>query len=245
MTEPKGLASALAQLQTQLPKIGKAKTANTGTYSYAFADLAAVSAQIMPLLGKLGMSFTARPTYNDAGVFVLAYRLWHSSGEMLEGEYPLPTGTPQTVGSAITYGRRYSLCAITGVAPEDDDDGAAAQSHAHQQQTAQRPAAPRKRSAYDRGSPADKPAGLENDAPITSIPKLFTRLQITLKNYGITEHDARVAYCADAIGRPDLDSTKGLTVAEGGRIIDQLEAELAKGTDVSPDDPTLDPDYQP
>jgi hypothetical protein len=57
--------------------------------------------------------------------FVLAYKLLHVSGESVAGEYPLPTGgTPQALGSAITYGRRYALCAVTGLAPEDDDDDA-------------------------------------------------------------------------------------------------------------------------
>jgi hypothetical protein len=36
-------------------------------------------------------------------------------------ELPVPTVTAQTLGSAITYLRRYALAAITGVAPEDDD----------------------------------------------------------------------------------------------------------------------------
>lgn len=243
MTDTPGLAAALAELQTKLPKIGKAKTANTGTYSYAFADLAAVSAQIMPLLGQLGMSFTARPTYNEAGAFVLAYRLWHTSGEMLEGEYPLPTGTPQTVGSAITYGRRYSLCAITGVAPEDDDDGAAAQSHAHQQQTAQPKPAARKRSAYDRGSPADKPAG----GTLTISKRQLAALHIRLGEYGIggkDNRDAALAYMSDVTGRT-VESSTTLTETEFRTVMDRLADELAKGTDVPPDDPTLDPDYQP
>ena len=34
----------------------------------------------------------------------------------------MPNGTPQTIGGAITYARRYALLAVTGVAPDDDDD---------------------------------------------------------------------------------------------------------------------------
>jgi hypothetical protein len=34
--------------------------------------------------------------------------------------------TPQAMGSAITYARRYALSAIVGIAPDDDDDGNAA-----------------------------------------------------------------------------------------------------------------------
>jgi hypothetical protein len=127
------LAAALAEFQTQLPEIQKSQTAKVDTkqgpgYSYTYADLAGISKIVMPLLGKLGLSFTCKPTYaGEPPRFVLAYSLLHQSGESIDGEYPLPTGgTPQALGSAITYGRRYCLCAVTGVAPEDDDDGARA-----------------------------------------------------------------------------------------------------------------------
>src|SRR5690606_31859835 len=79
---------------------------------------------VLPLLGKHGLSFSARPTLDEAGRFVLAYSLRHESGDSEDGAYPLPTtGTPQQVGSAITYARRYALCAVTGVAADEDDDG--------------------------------------------------------------------------------------------------------------------------
>lgn len=138
MAETKSLAEALAMLQTRLPEIKKDQTANTGSYSYTYADLAQVSRAVLPVLGGLGLSFSAKPTMSN-GQFVLAYRLLHVNGDEDTGEYPLPTGgTPQSMGSAITYARRYCLCAVTGVAPEDDDDGAAAQAE-HRYQ-ASRPA---------------------------------------------------------------------------------------------------------
>jgi hypothetical protein len=129
------LAAALAELQTHLPQIRKDQTGKVeGTtkegkafsYTYSYADLSGISEAIMPLLGKLGLSFIAKPTLNSEGKFVLAYALLHESGEREDGAYPLTGSTPQQIGSAITYGRRYCLCAITGVAPEDDDDGARA-----------------------------------------------------------------------------------------------------------------------
>ena len=120
------LFKALAQLQAELPKVGKGNTADTGTYKYKYADLSDVSEAIMPRLGKHGLAFMAKPTMVD-GSFVLAYSLVHSSGEREDGVYPLPDkGTPQQLGSAITYARRYCLSAVTGVAAGEDDDGAAA-----------------------------------------------------------------------------------------------------------------------
>lgn len=131
------LASALAELQKQLPEVRKGETAEVqtkagGKYTYQYADLADVSAAVLPRLAGVGLSFSSKPTL-DEGEFGLAYTLRHTSGEQDQGWYPLPDPTrhtPQEIGSAITYARRYTLCAITGVAPGgDDDDGQAASRH--------------------------------------------------------------------------------------------------------------------
>jgi hypothetical protein len=70
------------------------------------------------------------PTIDGDGNFVLRYELLHVSGQSRVGCYPLPatTSKAQELGSAITYGRRYCLSSVIGIAPDDDDDGAAAQS---------------------------------------------------------------------------------------------------------------------
>ena len=57
-------------------------------------------------------------------------RLLHKSGQFLEGTLDVPAlgrngYDAQSVGSAITYGRRYALMAMLGIAPEDDDGNAA------------------------------------------------------------------------------------------------------------------------
>lgn len=128
MSETKTLAEAIVLLQTRLPRVGKGETANTGTYSYSYAGLDSITEKLMPILGEVGLAFVAKPTLNSDGKFVLAYKLIHVCGDKDEGEYPLPSGTPQQVGSAITYARRYCLLAVTGLAPTgDDDDGKAAE----------------------------------------------------------------------------------------------------------------------
>lgn len=137
VTESAGsLASALAQVQMQLPKIGKGSTAKivtptSGTYTYSYADLASIHQAVLPLLGKYGLSWMTFPTFDDNGTFVLRYELLHVSGDKREGFYPLPEVTvkAQALGSAITYARRYTISSVIGIAPDDeDDDGAAAQS---------------------------------------------------------------------------------------------------------------------
>lgn len=138
MDRPATFAAAMAELQTRLPHIGKDQAAvmpgkeGRGTWGYRYADLAAVSRELLPVLGSLGLSFTACPTLTGDGKFVLHYALSHSStneGDVIgaQGDYPLPAGgTPQAIGSAITYARRYCLCAVTGAAATEDDDDAAA-----------------------------------------------------------------------------------------------------------------------
>ena len=137
MTEPgrpATFAAAMAELQTRLPRIGKDSAAvmpgkeGRGTWGYKYANLAAVSRELLPVLGSLGLSFTACPTLTGDGKFVLHYELLHEADDRgASGDYPLPaSGTPQAIGSAITYARRYCLCAVTGAAATEDDDDAAA-----------------------------------------------------------------------------------------------------------------------
>lgn len=132
--ETSSLADALSRVQSKLPHVGKDKTADTGKYAYKYADLADIAQALMPVLAAEGLAWAARPTLQD-GQFVLAYSLMHGpSGEREDGAYPLPDpsrATPQQVGSAITYARRYCLTAVTGLAVGgEDDDGAAASTQA-------------------------------------------------------------------------------------------------------------------
>jgi hypothetical protein len=52
--------------------------------------------------------------------------LAHSSGEWLSSDWPVcsisDTGTPQRMGAALTYARRYALFTLVGIAGEDDLD---------------------------------------------------------------------------------------------------------------------------
>jgi hypothetical protein len=127
MTKHETLAAALAAFQASLPAVHKgAKGQVPGKRDYKYADLADMSATVLPALAAQGLSWMTLPTMNDHSQFVLRYELLHESGQSRTGEYPLPTGTAWEVGSAISYGRRYCLSAVTGVAADEDDDGAMA-----------------------------------------------------------------------------------------------------------------------
>jgi len=209
MTET--LASALAQLQKNLPRITKGETAvvptkSGGSFKYTYAGLGHVSDVILKAMGALGLSWVTKPTLNEQREFVLAYKLQHISGGEETGEYPLPKGTPQEMGSAITYARRYCLCAVTGVAPDDDDDdGAAAQKAA---------AAPRRRPAPE---PVDTGPTLITPSQMRKMQALFTRC-------GITDPQAKRDYAAEVIGHP-LESATQLTTVEAAHVIDRITSD--------------------
>jgi len=135
MEEPTAsLRSALAAFQAELPRVAKGSV--NDHFRSKYADLDDVTSVVVPLLAKHGLAWTCVPTANDAGAFGLRYSLLHgASSASIEGWYPLPDPQsvgPHAVGSAITYARRYTLLAVTGVAAGDDDDGNGAQA-AHQE----------------------------------------------------------------------------------------------------------------
>ena len=182
MSKHESLAAALAAFQAEIPTIGKTNTAKVPTktgpgYSYTYADLATVTAVVLPLLAAHGLAWTAAPTVAESGGLVLDYRLMHESGESVGGQYPLQGGSPQQVGSAITYARRYCLTAVTGVAPTDDDDDAAAAQHAYNARPAPtaRPEpvrAPSGASAAVAAHRAESDAPSMSDADILAIKSL-------------------------------------------------------------------------
>ena len=123
------IAAALVAVQGELHAVKKDNTADAGKYSYTYADLASVWDTIRPLLSKNGIAVVQMPEdVVDGNTIRLRTMLLHTSGEYLTSTLPMPFAdvSPQAVGSALTYARRYALCAMLGVATEDDD-GAAAQ----------------------------------------------------------------------------------------------------------------------
>ena len=85
--------------------------------------------------------------------------LMHSSGQWMRSNVSVRAAKPdaQGLGSAITYLRRYSLCAMVGIAPGDDDDGNAASADQGSVKS-NRPAPPKK--------PVEKPALKPTDVVI-------------------------------------------------------------------------------
>jgi hypothetical protein len=132
-TRMKDWAEAFTAAQAELPPIGKRHEATIptktgGGYSYKYADLNDVLEAVRPVLNKHGLSIS-QSTVSEEGRIGVVTRIYHTSGHVETfGPLLLPAGgDARSAGSAITYARRYGLCAALGIAPDDDDDGAAAE----------------------------------------------------------------------------------------------------------------------
>lgn len=124
MTDSPGLLDAMVAVQSEAPTLPK--NATNPHYNSKFVPLDTIVEQIGPLLAKHNLVWTACPVRDEHGDPALRYRLSHApSKEFIEGVMPLLLAKEdsQGMGSAITYARRYSLCAVLNLVADDDDDG--------------------------------------------------------------------------------------------------------------------------
>ncbi len=136
----KELAAALCEVQKEIR--GYAEDSNNPFFSSTYGDLTSVWKAIRKPLTDRGLSVVQTLEHCDpmpelperknkdgdilpppGDAIAIDTMLLHVSGEWISGRLEVRPDKPgpQAVGSAITYGRRYSLAAIVGIAPEDDD----------------------------------------------------------------------------------------------------------------------------
>jgi hypothetical protein len=120
---------ALAMMAGAMPAIAENGRGHNATKYAKWED---IQAAITPVLGQHGFALSFRTKVEEKAIRITAI-LAHREGHTEENELLLPADNSgsknavQAVGSSITYGFRYTACALlniqTGVA---DDDGKAA-----------------------------------------------------------------------------------------------------------------------
>lgn len=137
------LATALAKAQSEI--VGAKKDSENPFFKSKYADLAACWDACREALSANGLAVIQTTQRGepvtiqwetmdkesgevtqykvDTVETVIVTTLLHSSGQWISSHLPMipRDASPQGVGSAITYGRRYGLCAMVGVAQVDDD----------------------------------------------------------------------------------------------------------------------------
>lgn len=130
------LNKALANFHKELKQ--PMKDANNPFFKSKYVPLENVVEAIDDVAPKFGLTYSQYPVTTDDGKVGISTVLLHESGEFIE--YPPATtkpdkNTPQGVGSALTYMRRYSLSAVFGITSDQDDDGNEASGNAKAKQT--------------------------------------------------------------------------------------------------------------
>lgn len=144
------LAAALSKAQSKFQPAAKNKT-NPHLKS-KYADLVAVTEACKAPLAEAGLSYSQIVESERAEVTCITV-LMHGSGQWIAGRLTLhgKDASPQAMGSAITYARRYGLSAMLGIVTDEEDDGEAAQAQ---------PAKKAENSEYKRISVSEpKPVG--------------------------------------------------------------------------------------
>jgi hypothetical protein len=194
------LAASLAKAQATI--VGAVKDSDNPFYHSKYADLATVWEACRAALTANGLAiiqtprttfstapeietFTARSGETRSRVKVattveLTTLLVHASGEWASGTVAAmcANADPQSIGSAITYLRRYGLAALVGIAQVDDDgEGAVTTKTSNGSTSTSDPA--RKATA------AQLPASVQPASLLTLTDAQETRLKGLMQQHGV------------------------------------------------------------
>ena len=196
----KHLLIAFAKAQAEF--LTAIKDAANPFHKTHYADLNSVMHACMPALRTHGMVLF-QPAHSDGEVVTVTTLLVHcDSGEYIGsalGCRPTPN-TPQGVGSAITYARRYSLQSLVGLLADDDDGNAASGKNTKDDPRRPAPAAapaPPPRSAAE--APAAQAQLTLVQRAKAALARIEARIGKEAANKEITEF--KVGYTRDAKGR--------------------------------------------
>lgn len=192
---PFAKAFVAAQMATEAVK----KAATNPAFKSKYADLSEVVEAVVPALNKAGIGVMQFPSFNGDLVGVTTI-LMHESGASVTGTLHLrpSKSDPQGVGSAVTYGRRYSLLAMTGAAPEDDDGNSAS-------------------------GPRQQPAKHEAPKPPT-LAERADRFVTTLRGLETATERERAYKLASKL-LADLDASDPERLVEINRLYEDMQAE--------------------
>ena len=117
------LSQALSKAQSEMK--GAEKKSTNPFFNSGYADLHTVIEASLPYLTKYGLS-VIQGNEGKPGEFYVTTMLLHESGQWIKSKLKMPIekATAQSIGSTITYGRRYGLSAMVGIAQYDDDGNA-------------------------------------------------------------------------------------------------------------------------
>lgn len=116
------LASAQVKVQQEIKDLPK----ESKGFAHKYTTFDKLVQYLRPLLSKHGISFVQMPCGRDENVGVITLYM-HTSGEYITSKIETQIidaqNKYQSMGSAITYFKRYSLASFVGIASDEDTDG--------------------------------------------------------------------------------------------------------------------------
>lgn len=241
------IAAALLKSQKEMPNVSK--DSDNPFFHSKYASLTAVLDVVKPVLNANGIVIIQNPIEGKDGLGCLALEtiLLHESGESISSisVVPLAKGDAQAWGSALSYAKRYSLAAMTGLATEDDDG----QRASHKPGEEASPAAGRVQSTAQPAKPpatgqpeAQKGPSGPTDAPTYGrkgyiSEKQGKRLWAIAKAAGVTEAAVRV-HLKKTFGSEHFSDIKW---QDYDGICEWVEQQQGGGNDI--EEPIDEPEY--
>lgn len=117
------IAPALVKAQSDIKSVGRDSV--NPAFRSKYTSLDAIMESVRPILARCGLIVMQSVVESMDNMLTVETRLIHSSGEWMAGcvAVPVMQSTAHGYGSALSYGRRYSLSALLALASDDDDDG--------------------------------------------------------------------------------------------------------------------------
>jgi hypothetical protein len=123
------ISKALVEFNKELSRIEK--DANNPFFKNSYATLDTILDTVRPILARHGISILQMPSGNGE-LIEMRTILLHTSGEFIESPVVAMKAVkndPQSLGSTITYAKRYSISAMLGISTGDKDDDGNSGSH--------------------------------------------------------------------------------------------------------------------
>ena len=117
------IAPALIKAQSQMQ--GISKEGKNPAFRSKYVTLDSILDTLRPILTSNGLMLTqgSTPPWGVEAITVES-RIIHTSGEWIATTVTIPVTKPDAhgLGSALTYGRRYSVSALLAISADEDDD---------------------------------------------------------------------------------------------------------------------------
>jgi hypothetical protein len=235
------LAAALAKAQGELSNPEKSLTATLrspfpreGDRTFRYASLASGLDIVRKCLGQHEIATIQTTSFDQAsGVVNLTTLIAHSSGEWISSDWPVcpasDTASPQRMGAALTYARRYGLFTLVGIAGEDDLDAPDLTSGADAEQQAPSGQEPNGRAGTARSA---KPR--RRGLPATSAVSILGPDQSALQRDQLRAELARLQTSDEAAlwAQQNLSTKNALTDADAKMVETDFQVRLAAFDDV-------------